>query len=354
MSVRVGSIAVAAVGLMVTGNPAVTSGAAGTSATQASVARFVLPARCSRTAASRVRAGSWTPAQEELAPPGAGAIRLCRYSGLNARPRLRLTRSVLRSDPSLIAELVREFDRLPSAQGTIACPADDGSEIVAQLAYPDGHAVTIRVGMTGCEIVSNGRVYRIAAGFGSPPAFGPQLVAQLKRLTAWPVRSNHSGYAASTSCSAYSPGSPAASDLPGHGLRVIGDSLERCRHLAGVVEFEDREPRPWVGVLGLADRAAVDEQHAGVFMNPRLVGVPERENIAVRAPGYPLERPRGLVLEQVLVDLPRRAVNEPYIPGAEPEPQVEGQRAHEGLRRAGRCAPASMRRTADPTPGRAG
>ncbi|MGH2930286.1 MAG: hypothetical protein ACRDL8_18925 [Solirubrobacteraceae bacterium] len=40
--------------------------------------------------------------------------------------------------------------------------------------------MTIHVGLSGC---SNGSVHRIAAGTGSPPAFGPQLVAQLKRLT---------------------------------------------------------------------------------------------------------------------------------------------------------------------------
>jgi hypothetical protein len=31
-------------------------------------------------------------------------------------------------------------------------------------------------------MVTNGSVYRLAAGLGSPPGFGPQLVAMLKRL----------------------------------------------------------------------------------------------------------------------------------------------------------------------------
>ena len=133
----------------------------------------MLPWRCARTAPSRVPAGSWALTREELAPAGASAIRLCGYSGLNNHPPLRLARSVLRSDPSLVGELVQEFDRLPSAQGAYACPSDDGSEIVALLAYPDGHGVTVSVGLTGCETVTNGSVFRIAAGIGSPPAFRP-------------------------------------------------------------------------------------------------------------------------------------------------------------------------------------
>jgi hypothetical protein len=142
------------------------------------------PTRCARSAPARVPADSWSPTRRELAPPGAGAIRLCRYSGLNGHPRLRLRRSVLSTAPGIVRELVREFDELPSNPGPVACPGDDGSKIVAQLAYPNGRAVTISVGLQGCVMVTNGNVYRTAAGFGSPPAFGPQLVARLKRLTA--------------------------------------------------------------------------------------------------------------------------------------------------------------------------
>jgi hypothetical protein len=83
----------------------------------------------------------------------------------------------------VVRGLVGEFDRLPPPPpGAVACPNDDGSQIVALLAYRGDRAVTITVGLTGCVAVTNGSLQRTAAGMGSPPAFGPQLVAQLKRL----------------------------------------------------------------------------------------------------------------------------------------------------------------------------
>ena len=136
---------------------------------------------------SRIPANSWALTRQVLAPPGASAIRLCRYSGFGADPRLRLIRSVLRTDASLVAELLGKLDRLPAAPGAFSCPADDGSEIILLLAYPDGHAVTVSVGLTGCERVTNGSAYRTAATIGAPPAVGPQLLAQLKRLTGPPT-----------------------------------------------------------------------------------------------------------------------------------------------------------------------
>ncbi|MGO9976507.1 MAG: hypothetical protein ACLP01_27600 [Solirubrobacteraceae bacterium] len=45
-------------------------------------------------------------------------------------------------------------------------------------------AVTISVGLTGCEVVTNGSVQRSAGGIGASPAAGPQLVAQLEHLLA--------------------------------------------------------------------------------------------------------------------------------------------------------------------------
>jgi hypothetical protein len=187
MSVRSSFLLIGAAGLMTAGAVAWTGGGAdSTSRLVPRLARAssVLPARCSPTVPSRIPAESWTLARRELAPPRPIAIRLCRYAGLGARPPLRLVRSVLRSNPSLIGTLVSELDRLPSAKGAFACPADDGSRILLLLAYPGDHAVTISVGLRGCHTVTNGSVYRSAAGIGSPPAFGPQLVTELKRLTA--------------------------------------------------------------------------------------------------------------------------------------------------------------------------
>lgn len=123
------------------------------SATPPSLTRSVLPASCRATAPPGVPANPRALTRQQLAPPGASAIRMCRYSGLNAHPRLRLVRSVLRTDASLVGELVGGFDRLPEIPpGAAACPLDDGSEIVSLLAYPDGHAVTVGLGLTGCVI----------------------------------------------------------------------------------------------------------------------------------------------------------------------------------------------------------
>ena len=141
------------------------------------------PAACSATAPAAIPAERWSQARRELAPTGASAIRLCRYSGLNAHPRLALLSSRLLDGSALVRELVGELDRLPSPPRVAFCPNDDGSRIVALLAYPGGRAVTISVGLTGCEPVTNGSVQRTAAAFGGfPPSVGPRLVAQLERL----------------------------------------------------------------------------------------------------------------------------------------------------------------------------
>src|SRR5437868_4733414 len=52
--------------------------------------RHVELARCPKRSPTQLGAETWTPAKTELAPPGASAIRLCRYSGLNAHPPLTL------------------------------------------------------------------------------------------------------------------------------------------------------------------------------------------------------------------------------------------------------------------------
>ncbi len=124
-------------------------------------------------------------ARRDLAPAGATTIGLCRYSGLNGTPRLTLVRSRVLRAPSLVRELLGVFDRLPSpGSGVFHCPQDDASQIIAMLGYPRGRTVTISVELTGCQLVTNGSVRRIAAGIGSPRPFGPRLVGQLKRLVA--------------------------------------------------------------------------------------------------------------------------------------------------------------------------
>jgi hypothetical protein len=135
-------------------------------------------------APATIRPNPWLATRFVLAPDGASALRLCRYSGANSRPALRLTRSVLLQSAHLVHELVREFDKLPAPGPNAAhCPSDDGAKIVAQFAYPSGDQVKISLGLRGCNAVTNGRLHRLAAGIGTPRPFGPQLVAQLKRLS---------------------------------------------------------------------------------------------------------------------------------------------------------------------------
>jgi hypothetical protein len=90
-------------------------------------------------------------------------------------------RSVLIGAHGTVASLVREFDRLPSFHGGYSCPVDDGSEVVALLAYPSGRRVTIGVHLRGCNVATNGDTTRTAMGQPGQP--GPKLLARLKRLT---------------------------------------------------------------------------------------------------------------------------------------------------------------------------
>lgn len=142
------------------------------------------PARCAQKHVSeRVEPNPWPRAHRQLAPSGAHAMRLCRYSGLNVSPRTRLVRSRLLTNPALVTELVGQFNQLPPfPPGVFACPADNGSQIVALLAYPNGNHVTIMFELTGCQTATNGDLVRVANGYGTHPGLGPHLLSELERL----------------------------------------------------------------------------------------------------------------------------------------------------------------------------
>jgi len=147
-----------------------------------------LPPGCLQKAPTRLLPEQWRRARTTLAPAGANSIQLCRYSGLNARPPLTLDRARLLGRARPIKGLIGQFDKLPKAPtGAVACPSDDGSQIVAELGYRDGRGVPISVGLTGCRTVTNGSVNRDASGYGTPSRFGPALVVHLQRLL------NHGG-----------------------------------------------------------------------------------------------------------------------------------------------------------------
>ncbi len=157
--------------LMVVGGAAAASGPR--------VVRGVRVAHCSRRSPSDVVAPNhWPAARRHLAPRGPSAIRLCRYSGLNDHPPLTLVSSGLVGSLRARQRLVKRFNSLPLPPPIAACPSDSGAAIVAHLAYRDGRAVTIRVGLDGCLLATNGDVWRTAAG-----SVGDRLIAQLERLS---------------------------------------------------------------------------------------------------------------------------------------------------------------------------
>jgi hypothetical protein len=82
------------------------------------------------------------------------------------------------SGPSELALLASEFDGLRPMHGTTVCPADTGSAELALFTYRSGPDDPIMIGLSGCEIVSNGRAARSAA---FPPG-GPALLSRLVML----------------------------------------------------------------------------------------------------------------------------------------------------------------------------
>src|SRR6478672_4859501 len=70
---------------------------------------------------------------------------------------------------------------------------------------------------------------------------------------------------------------PDFAHLQRDGLRVVADTLDpRLDAITRRAEHGERASR--IAVLGLADRAAVDEQHAAILVDPRLVGVAEDQH----------------------------------------------------------------------------
>ncbi len=140
------------------------------------------PAQCAAKAPSALPGNAWAPARRQLAPPGASAIRLCRYSALNQRPARALARSVLVSDAKTVRAIVSELDSLRvSASPRPFCPLDDGAVIDALLAYPGGNGVVIQIELTGCANANNGNVTRTTAQTRA----GTELLASVERLTGY-------------------------------------------------------------------------------------------------------------------------------------------------------------------------
>ncbi len=139
---------------------------------------------CPAKSPRAIQTNSWPRAHRRLAPHGARLITLCRYSGINSHPSYGLVASEVVSRHATIHRLVHRFDALkPAPPGAFSCPADQGSDILAMLAYPGEHQVRILVTLTGCAAASNGDVSRAVFNFNGRNPQGPKLVAELKRLT---------------------------------------------------------------------------------------------------------------------------------------------------------------------------
>jgi hypothetical protein len=116
----------------------------------------------------------------ELVPPGAAALLLCAYRGLNpASSAGRLERSRLLGAGSELDWLVTTFDALRPSPPGIFCPMDDGTADLALFEYRSGPADPVTVALTGCRTAQNGHLGRTAS---LTP--GPALLVRLGALLA--------------------------------------------------------------------------------------------------------------------------------------------------------------------------
>lgn len=111
-------------------------------------------------------------AQDEVVPPGATAVLLCRYGPDGQRVRERSVTSA-----GIVSRLAEELNALPIAKGAYSCPFDDGESLTADFSYPSGPENPVSIGLSGCALVSNGHVHRIADGRA--------VVGRMEALVPW-------------------------------------------------------------------------------------------------------------------------------------------------------------------------
>jgi hypothetical protein len=140
------------------------------------------PDQCPARGPASVQKNSWSATSDKLAPAGATAIRLCRYDGLNSKPRLKFVGANLITSRKQVDKLIGQFDALKQLHGATSCPSDDASQILALISYGHRHQVRISIGLTGCSRVTNGNLTRTAANLSGQNPQGPKLLAELRRL----------------------------------------------------------------------------------------------------------------------------------------------------------------------------
>jgi|SRR5579884_1823120 len=120
-------------------------------------------------------------ADQMLVPGAPRTLLLCRYSGTNSRAvgvdRLLSSRYV--TSARTVSRLAGELNALPPATGAYACPNDNGSAIIARFRYAKGGSDPVTVGLSGCEVVTNGHLHAI--GDGKP------VINQLAKLAPLPA-----------------------------------------------------------------------------------------------------------------------------------------------------------------------
>jgi hypothetical protein len=110
-------------------------------------------------------------------------VLLCRYRGVNPTPELAGTLLTSRriKRRAVVRRLAREFNALRSISpggGVTACPADDGSKLIAFFHYAGAPDVPVTANLRGCRSVTNGQIVRTAL---SDP--GDKLLRHIKKLT---------------------------------------------------------------------------------------------------------------------------------------------------------------------------
>jgi hypothetical protein len=134
-------------------------------------------------ASDRTPIVSRAPAADvSLVPPGADSLTVCTYNGLPNPPPLSvpgvpafgLVGVGVVGDQATIARLASELNAIPPTSGVRSCPADFGNAVVAFFGYPSGPGDVVRVGLSGCNDVTNGHIHRLA--------LDAQVVGQLAAL----------------------------------------------------------------------------------------------------------------------------------------------------------------------------
>jgi hypothetical protein len=109
-----------------------------------------------------------TGARTALVPGGAVQVLLCRYDGLNDKPRLSLVGHTLITDESAVVGLAGQLNALHEL-GNVTCPADFGDAIVAYFGYGADPDDPVSIGLSGCETVTNGQLTQTASGSNVVP-----------------------------------------------------------------------------------------------------------------------------------------------------------------------------------------